>query len=463
MSRALAVASFAAGAAATLPLLVASCSDDPVPAAHGVSIPPLLDAGPDTHPDADAAVDAPVEEDAGPIISINDDSEFEGETQVAVSKDGTIGVAWIASYTSTAPARVAYRFSKDQGASWSRIRYVSDEVGAFTGDPSIAVAENGDFYIGWLAVDLVGGAIGDSYVWVGRIPAGSDEIATAAEASDPVSANTFRDHSKMTVTAGGTVVIAYLEAPSFENPFGPGVSARSADQGKTWQRSLVHDVAPDEFVNLFYLCKPNDGGSRIYATYFYGSSKTVDVLVRYSDDDAATWSVPVGLNKGPIFAGGVDPTCVAKGDDVWVGYGVSNLPLIERTASQAQQGIRIAHSPDQGQTFEPSVDATDKTTGKLFLHPTIAIEDDGALDLVFYAGQAEADRTGGFHRRRWARGVFGPSEAVASPLTFELERSTPSWLGDYVGLVSRQGVLHVAYTDNSTGIAHVGYQRFDLP
>src|SRR5262245_28458022 len=115
-------------AAVTAAGVVASCTDAESATPRGEPVPGQDASNDATHDATDTLPDAPEEPapDGGPspIISENPRSAYEGETQVAVAPDGTVGVAWIATAVGDTFASVAYRFSPHGGASWTPVRYV---------------------------------------------------------------------------------------------------------------------------------------------------------------------------------------------------------------------------------------------------------------------------------------------------------------------------------------------------
>lgn len=439
-----------------------ACSSAETPADGGMDSPddsPSLDGG--DEPEA-----APIDSGVDPIISRDPgESGFEGETEVAVASDGTICAVWIATDYLATPgfSRIGYRFSRNQGATWSPIRYVSKKSDDPTVDPSIAADAQGNFWIEYISLAYPNNVPGDGHVMVAKAPKGSDTFGAGVEASDPNGAMKFRDHAKIAVTKTGTIALAWLEATSYADFSGPGIVARSSD-GMAWSRSVAHQPpTKNDFANLYFLCAA-DTTSRLYATYFeYLSGGGVRIPLRWSDDEGATWSQPTLASAVmPMQVGGVDPTCVARGDEVWIAYGVSNLAPPSMTSSQPMQGLRVAHSPDRGATIDTRIDATDKASGKVFLHPTLARDEKGELELVFYAGQKDKDPAGSWRFSRTQGGAFQPSQSVAT-LTFLLERQTTLWLGDYTGIAVRGNQLYTTYADNSDGAnSHIAFQRVSV-
>jgi hypothetical protein len=46
-----------------------------------------------------------------------------------------------------------------------------------------------------------------------------------------------------------------------------------------------------------------------------------------------------------------------------------------------------------------------------------------------------------------------------SPITFQNQRASQLWLGDYVGLRWRGGVTYAAFADNGDGTSHIRFVR----
>jgi hypothetical protein len=112
--------------------------------------------------------------------------ENEAETQVAVAPDGTIGVAWMGKTHEGKATHVAYRFSRDGGVSWTPLRLAPVDMTTSSADASIVATSEGDFYIGFLAINVdVATQTASFRVQVGRVPKGSDEIAAFSEVGDP--------------------------------------------------------------------------------------------------------------------------------------------------------------------------------------------------------------------------------------------------------------------------------------
>src|SRR4051794_3105402 len=93
------------------------------------SVPPQTPPPP---PDDDAGDAAPP---ASPDISSSAKSTYESEDQIAVAADGTIGVLY--SWIGKSAEGTSYRFSSDDGKTWSAPGQITTPGGTFPGDPAI--------------------------------------------------------------------------------------------------------------------------------------------------------------------------------------------------------------------------------------------------------------------------------------------------------------------------------------
>lgn len=89
---------------------------------------------------------------------------------------------------------------------------------------------------------------------------------------------------------------------------------------------------------------------------------------------------------------------------------------------------------------------------------------DCALDVAYYEGEAEGDTAGSL---RWSRSLdlgvtWEPSSALHAPITLTGTRSSPEWLGDYIGLARSENSVFVSYADNAVGAtSHTAFARVD--
>ena len=98
--------------------------------------------------------------------------------------------------------------------------------------------------------------------------------------------------------------------------------------------------------------------------------------------------------------------------------------------------------------------------GSKFLHPQLARGDDGRLSLLYYAGSdSNPDSSGSLRLSESENGgaTWSASEVVHAPITFLTARPVVRWLGDYIGLTTRDGDRFGAFADNGSGASHVRF------
>ncbi len=386
---------------------------------------------------------------------------IEAETHLAVSPSGLAAVAWI-SMPPSMVARIGYTFSSDGGATWAPPLTIESPAGRDGSDPVLAVTADGGFYLTWVGFrrDPQGNPF-DMHVYVARAASGATTFQAPVAVSG-ADASAFYDKPWIAVTNQGTAVVTYSRQSNSGLAL---VASRSAD-GKAWQESVIaEDPSFSSFRNLAYPCAAKTG-ARLWVTYpRMGPSGTVQAIeLVHSDDQGATWSNEVHVSTSPKEALAYeDPACVAEGDEVWVSYGLStDFPGVETTARL--DGIRLARSTDGGATFDLRLDAHDPVSAPGYLLPALAREDDGSLDVVYYAGDVDGD-VGSLRRARLPVGAasFEPSVVVDPALIFNLQRGSALWLGDYIGTAWSGGRLYTAYVTNDSGYSHVAFAGAAVP
>jgi hypothetical protein len=232
------------------------------------------------------------------------------------------------------------------------------------------------------------------------------------------------------------------------------VAARSPD-GSSFVRSVV--ATSPRFIDFEYPC-PSATSDRFYVTH----GGAAGVQLRWSDDNGATWpaaNVTAVFTDALVFG---DPKCATAGDEVWVVDGTHTLPFgMTAESFPPLDGIRVAHSPDRGQTIDRVAQAADSAAAMLFQRPVLVAEPSGALDLMYYAGQSDGDANGTY---RWSRSsdhgaTFAPSVVVHGPVDFLTSRASTQWIGDYTGIAWSQGAIFTTYADNSSPSAHIAFYR----
>jgi hypothetical protein len=401
--------------------------------------------------------------------------------QLAVAPDGTIAVAWVANVTQPPYGLLRYRFSTDQGATFSPITAVPLPSNLLALWPSIASDSAGNFYIAVLGAHLVtqsdasAASIDYTRLFVSKAPKGSMTFGAPVEATDPTQIF-FNDIPKILVTQKGTIVVGFAQFPV--TPVAPdaavpttnaGLLARSTD-GQTWQRTTVVGPPAVANSNWFWLC---EGTGILYATYL-DLGQTTSAALRSSLDDGVTWSTTSAMISGTDPLAYLAPGCVADGNDVWVLYSTTTSPAADPSNySDAAQAIRVAHSADRGGTWSTArMDALDKKAGSLALLPILVRETGGALDVAYLSGNMEADVNGTV---RYVRALspsdagtddsgatFGPSVQVDGPLTFTARLNGNDSLGEYMGAAAFGGKLLVSYPTNRSGFTRIFFRSMPL-
>jgi hypothetical protein len=389
----------------------------------------------------------------GNPISISTASDVEAETHVAAAPNGVVAVAWIAIKAGGFSTN-GYRFSTDGGSTFGPVQTLDSPNGEVASDPVLAVDKQNNVYLTWIGFkfDAQGNPY-DMHVYAATAPAGTTTFGAPVEVT-PAGSNAQFDKPWIIVTNQNTVVVTYAKTST-----GGIYSARSTDQGKSWQNTVI--VEDGNFRNLVYPCI-SPSGNRLWAVYHAGGG----VGIRWTDDDAMTWPTN---NKAAVAAQGEqpafeDPTCAANGNDVWVSYGLTNDQMTGESASPKLYTIRVAHSGDGGATIDSRVDAGDAAAGMYFMHPQLIRDGAGSLGLFYYAGNSDGDPMATVRRSRSADGMtWQASTVVYQPVSLIPDRASKQWLGDYIGFGAQGANLFMSYVDNSSGVSHINFDKAMVP
>jgi hypothetical protein len=387
------------------------------------------------------------------IVSVSNKSLLESEAHIAVAPGGAIAITFIAA--SQTGSFIGVVFSTDGGQTWSPVAEVAPPTGSRSGDPVLAVGPDGSFYLAFISFNLDATFNPkDMQVYVARAEPGAPAFGAPVPLIVPADPLELYDKPWIAVTQTGALLVTYARED------GTIFAARSADQGQSWTSSVV--VPGGTFHNLAYPCTSPAGG-RDYVVYF----DDFGIALRASDDDGQSWTAidPVSVSGAGEPVAFQDPTCVADGQNVWVSYGLSEEPFGRGASLPLLDAVRVARSADGGQSILSRTVALDPAAGQLFFLPQLARATGQTLDMVYYAGQADMDPTGTFRHARSTDGgsTWQPSETVHGPILFTGDRTTPVWLGDYMGLSVLGGAPHAAFVDNTSGFAHVAHAAIEAP
>ncbi|MGO8993439.1 MAG: sialidase family protein [Polyangiaceae bacterium] len=402
----------------------------------------------------DAALAAHVDSKDPSVLSQSLETAAQIEPSLAVTSDGKVAIAWMSAVGERSSV-IGLRFSSDGGTTWGAVKKISSPDGRTASDPVIKADQNGVFYVAWRATGPDGtGGTPDSHIYVARSEA-SDAGSSAGEVlgapvdvTDHMRGGARLARPSLAVTGTGAIVVAW----SYTSPLGDGIAVARSEDGKSWTKSIV--IERIELRATLPFATASAHGNRVWVTYL---DSEAGVRLRASEDGGATWSPARGATvSAPEDRKriGVDtPVCVGDADDVAVAYG-----LVHDANATALDTIVIAKSSDGGRTFDER--RTLEGGSMSMMHPALAREPDGALDLAFYATGATPD-TGAL---RWLhaerdRSPLGPSKVARASFRFEPATEAHNWPGAYFGWEWQGGSLYAASIDNSGDMAHVAFTR----
>ncbi len=384
------------------------------------------------------------------MVSKSKESLIEAETDLVAAAHGVVAIAYNAQ--TNGPGFIGYAFSRDDGTTWEKPQAEHSPKALSASDPVMAVDGKNNIYLAWIGFNSGTQPPSNYHVYAAVAPAGTTAFGSPVEVNQGTGAY---DKPWITLAGDGAVLITYTKMST-----GGIYAARSSD-GMSWDNHVVAEG--NGFRNLAFPCHPTSG-PRMYVVYHSG----IGVRLSWSDDHGVTWDgetevVPIEDGK-PAF---VDPNCAADGNEVWITYGSTiDPPGMGNQESAKLNGIRIAHSNDGGKTIDWVADAQDAQATDLYMLPALVREPvSGALDLVYFAGNFEGDKKGSLRRSRSTDGgkSWIPSLSIRDSITFIVDRTTPNWLGDYLGLRWARGNLYVSFTDNSKGTSHISFYRTAVP
>jgi hypothetical protein len=392
----------------------------------------------------------------GPAPVAPDSPSSEAEPHVAVTPGGRVAIAWI--LRGQARNSIGYRLSEDRGESWGPVRSIEPEGELSSGDPTLAAHPNGDLWLGWLTGrrDAQSNRV-EAHVLLARATPDQASFGEPIELTDP-DADALYDQPRLHVRGDGRILVSYMQYPKTADA--SAIVVASSDDGERFRRATV--ASGPGMRNLAFVCSSPES-ERVYVRYF----DTERGIVLARSDDGGTRFSPDGIavqsDEESDRIARTTPGCVANGSDVWVMYGVSS-GLTGIGENDLLSAIRLAHSSDGGASVGARHDLHDATGGSLYMTPELAADSTGRLFVAYYAGRAGDDPRASFRAAGFATpDKLGISRSIVSPVSLTTLRSSPSWLGDYVGLAWRDGQLYAAVVDNSSGTGHVVFWRGDPP
>ena len=390
----------------------------------------------------------PLNDGGGPFVSQSQRTVWEEEPHLAAGGLDDVVVGWIDIFPDH-NSSIGYAVSHDRGDTFTKPGQI-DSPGARVGsDPTVAVDSHGNFYLAWVGYlhDSSGNAK-DMHIYVARLDAGTNSFNAPIEASDGSSMLDL-DKPWMAIDTNDDVLLTWEDSTN-----GNVIAfARSSDRGATFVRGVV-GVADGEFLNLAFPClDPAGGGVPLYVVL---NTSQHGIALFESEDHGANFARRPDLAGDAVFH---DPTCVARGDHIWVSYDLGADNFVSDKLPQAV-AVRVMHSANRGLSFDRSVLVSDAPLGTRYLLSTLAMGQ--ALELVYYQGIVGADAE--LMRATSTDGGLTWTHAViAAPGLFITSRGASCFPGDYIGAAVAGGSLYVAYSDNTSGRVHTAFKRVASP
>jgi hypothetical protein len=366
---------------------------------------------------------------------------------LAAAADGSVAVAWMSAPGE--PAVVGVRVSNDGGATWSGVQTVRSPGDRTASEPALAADAGGSFYLAWIGSGPDGpGGIADSHLYVARAHGRGGPFGPPVEVSTQMQRGARLKRPSLAAAAEGAMVATW----GFASSVGDGIGVARSVDGLAWTEDVVIERIGLRATFPFTCSAAH--GNRLWVTYL---DTEAGVRVRASDDGGATWSpsrgATVSTHDERLHIAPDMPVCAGDMQDVTVAYG-----LVHDAASVASSSIVIAASSDGGRTFDAR---RSLVAGAIpLLHPQLAREDDGTLDLAFYAGGAAP----GAGALRWVRlekdrAPLTLGKAARANFRFEPAADKSGWPGESFGWGWEAGNLYAASVDNSESSPHVAFTR----
>ena len=378
---------------------------------------------------------------------------------VAAATNGLVALVWI-DVAATGSSSIGYAFSRDDGATFAPPAVLASPGGAIASDPTVTVGADQSFSVAWVGyrVDSLGDP-SDMHVYVARAMPGATTFGAPVEVTDPADPSIY-DKPWIKATSTGSLVVTYQRVTS---ALEIGVVMARSDDGVIWDRALVaDDPGGTVFRNLAYACQAPDGA--LWVTYVTGET-SFDVRVARSEDGGVTWAPEIVVSAPGDPVAFDDPSCVADDGGVWVAYGLTGDAAPYSSGTVQKLDAMVLARVTAGSATVTRTEVQDRAASPYFMHPQLAGEASGALDLAYYAGASDDDSGGSF---RWSHAAspatgFAPSVAVGAPSVFLEDRDDPRWVGDYPGIFTRAGEVYLGYVVNASGDAHVAFSKAAAP
>ena len=376
-------------------------------------------------------------------------ASYEAQTSLAASSKGAVVAAWIGFFADNTSS-IGYAISRDAGATWGAAKYLSSPGGRLASNPVVAADGQGRFYLTWLGFRVDNGP--DEHVYLSKLDVTADTFADPVIASDD-GTSTTRDFDKpsLAVDANDNVLVTWAD---FTNPAAAALTFARSTDGATFTRSTIASGAG--FGNLAYVCVDASAGPTA-PLYVVHLAIGATITLEKSTDQGQTWTPSLVPAVNVVFQ---DPTCVARGNDLWVGY-ASGMSAPSPSTNAPGDAVFVARSTNGGGTFGAPVSVTGAPGSQLYLFPHLTGTPGGKLEIAYYEGTD--GQPAALTKGTSADGAAWTTAKIADPGTFTLDRTLASWLGDYLGIGSAGGSTFVAFTENTQNKAHIGFVKVAAP
>lgn len=351
---------------------------------------------------------------------------------IAVDASGKIHVAW-EDYRNE-NADIYYCTSSDGGQTFSPSVRVDDTGSAtsYQGSPAIAVAPGGSVYIAWS--DSRNG--NDDIFFARKIPytAGFSINVQVNDSSDSAQTN-----PAIAFSPDSIIHVAWVD---YRNGYSDIYCSRSTDFGTTFEKNLkITDYA------FGYASAPSiAAGSDSSVHIVWSDTRTSFAHIYYSK------SVDSGKSFGNSVR--VDDTQDTSAQQFAPSVTVDSAGKIHVAFydyRNSDSDIYYTKSTDGGKTFLQNVrvDDTAGTQANQFV-PSIAVDGAGKIHVIFYDNR-NSNNYSVYHGRSDNSGTGFVANVLVTdtdPVSFQTDPAIA---------IDASGAIHIAWTDDRDGIAHVYY------
>jgi hypothetical protein len=383
-------------------------------------------------------------------FSSEGDTDYQAEPFVVLDGNGGVVVAWLGfeSYQ----ASIGYAVSRDGGDTWTEPARIEAPSQRLSSAPVLAADSEGEIFLAWAGFHTEPTAP-DEHVYLSRLdPIGEIFTVPAIASDDGISTQRDFDKPWIITDASDDLLLTWADFTGFSTGTPPTLAFARSSDGAAFARSTIAGDAG--FGNLAFPCLDRAAGT-FAPVYVVHLAPNGGLTLERSDNGGTSFTPHAVPVTSVLFQ---DPRCVVSGDDVWITY-ASGTAFFSPSQNPPADEVRVIHSSDGGQTFGPEVTVSDGDPGTQYLFPQLVRTGVGALEVVYYQGKVGSP--GQLVRASSSDGSAWATSIVADVGTFTVDRTTPDWLGDYLGLAAAGDALVVAYANNESGDSHIRFSKLE--